>query len=70
MNYKNLCPREIEVILATAEGLTDLEIALELCISRHTVDTYQRRIREKLNAKSKAHSVAIYYTNHYNTKRS
>jgi len=49
-----LSPRENQVIGQIARGLTHGQIANRLGISRHTVDTYVKRIRSKLNVGNKA----------------
>ncbi len=49
-----LSPRERQVIDRIAQGLTHAQIALRLGISPHTVDTYIRRIRSKLQLGNKA----------------
>jgi len=49
-----LSPREREVLRQIAEGRTHSQIARALCISHHTVDTYVKRIRSKLDLGNKA----------------
>jgi DNA-binding NarL/FixJ family response regulator len=49
-----LSPRERQVLRQIARGLTHTQIATRLGISRHTVDTYVKRIRGKLNLGNKA----------------
>lgn len=49
-----LSPRERQVLRQIARGLTHTQIATRLGISRHTVDTYVKRIRMKLNLGNKA----------------
>jgi DNA-binding CsgD family transcriptional regulator len=49
-----LSPREIEVLRYIASGLTHTQIATRLGISRHTVDTYVKRARSKLQLGNKA----------------
>lgn len=51
-------PREREVIQKMADGKSDKEIAEALFVSRHTVTTTIRNLREKLRASSKYHIVA------------
>jgi len=51
-------PREREVIQKIADGKSDKEIAEALFVSRHTVTTTIRNLREKLCARSKHHIVA------------
>ncbi len=49
-----LSPREYAVLTQIASGLTHDQIARRLGISRHTVDTYVKRVRTKLNVGNKA----------------
>jgi DNA-binding NarL/FixJ family response regulator len=56
----NLSPREREVIVMLARGFLYKEIAEALNISVRTVDTYIRRIYEKLHVRSRAQAVAKY----------
>nr|WP_198151908.1 response regulator transcription factor [Kibdelosporangium sp. MJ126-NF4] len=49
-----LSPRERQVIQQIACGLTHGQIASRLAISQHTVDTYVKRIRSKMNLGNKA----------------
>ena len=44
--------REREVLNLIAEQFTSKEIGVELNISSDTVETYRKRLREKLNAKN------------------
>jgi DNA-binding NarL/FixJ family response regulator len=55
-----LSPREREVIEMLARGFLYKEIAETLNISIRTVDTYIRRIYEKLHVRSRAQAVAKY----------
>jgi two-component system response regulator NreC len=48
-----LTPRELEVVLAIAQGLTYREIAEKLGIAEKTVATYRERASEKLGLKSR-----------------
>jgi len=56
----DLSPREREVIGMLARGFLYKEIAEALNISVRTVDTYIRRIYEKLHVRSRAQAVAKY----------
>lgn len=49
-----LSPRERQVLRQIADGLTHGQIARRLGISPHTVDTYVKRIRSKLDLGNKA----------------
>ena len=53
-----LSEREMEVLSRLAQGRLSKEIADELGISIHTVNTYLRRIYEKLHVHSRAEAVA------------
>jgi DNA-binding CsgD family transcriptional regulator len=53
-----LSAREIEILGLVAEGRTDNEIAMQLCISAKTVSWYVKEIRTRLDARSRAHAVA------------
>ncbi|WP_220449331.1 helix-turn-helix transcriptional regulator [Nonomuraea longispora] len=54
LRHPDLSSRENEVLQRIADGLTQQQIAQSLGISRHTVDTYLRRIRTKLGLGNKA----------------
>lgn len=56
----NLSRREHEVLIMLARGFLFKEIADALNISVRTVDTYIRRIYEKLHVRSRAQAVARY----------
>ena len=55
-----LSKREEEVLVLLAQGYLYKEISAELDLSRHTVDTYLRRIYEKLHVHSRAQATARY----------
>lgn len=50
----NLSQREMEIVRAIADGLNSKAIGEKLFISRHTVDTYRRKILEKTQTKNAA----------------
>jgi DNA-binding CsgD family transcriptional regulator len=54
-----LSQREIEILALVADGRTDNEIAIRLCMSAKTVSWYVKEIRARLNARSRAHAVAL-----------
>jgi len=54
----NLSPREREVLELLARGYLYKEIMDALQVSRGTVNTYIRRIYEKLHVRSRAQAVA------------
>ncbi len=49
-----LSPREREVLAMIGMGLTQYQVSRRIGVSAHTVDTYMRRIRKKLNVGNKA----------------
>ncbi len=57
----NLSPREYEVLELLAKGYLQKEIADQLGVSFHTVQTHTARIYEKLHVRSRAQAVAKYY---------
>ncbi|MBN2162039.1 MAG: response regulator transcription factor [Pontiellaceae bacterium] len=57
---EELSEREMEVLTLLARGRLCKEIADELGISTNTVNTYNRRIYEKLHVHSRAEAVAKY----------
>jgi DNA-binding NarL/FixJ family response regulator len=57
---ENLSPRESEVLDLLAQGLLYKEISEKLGVSMPTVNTYIRRIYEKLQVRSRAQAVARY----------
>jgi DNA-binding NarL/FixJ family response regulator len=57
---QSLSPREREVLEMLARGFLYKEIAEALSISVRTVDTYIRRIYEKLHVRSRSQAVAKY----------
>jgi DNA-binding NarL/FixJ family response regulator len=57
---ENLSPRESEVLELLAQGLLYKEISEKLGVSLPTVNTYIRRIYEKLQVRSRAQAVARY----------
>jgi DNA-binding NarL/FixJ family response regulator len=59
-NQADLSPREQEVLELLARGYLYKEIAESLQISVQTVNTYIRRIYEKLHVRSRAQAVAKY----------
>ncbi len=55
-----LTPRELEVLESAARGHTNAQIALDLGISRKTVETYMSRIFVKLGVRNRTAAVALY----------
>ena len=54
-----ITPRELEILQAIAEGLSNREIAEKLFVSENTVKTHSSRLFEKLNAKRRTQAVQI-----------
>jgi len=54
-----ISPREREVLQHVARGATSGEIAQELHLSEQTVRTHVRNAMDRLNAKTRAHAVAL-----------
>jgi DNA-binding NarL/FixJ family response regulator len=51
--------REIEVLQLLADGLVNREIARQLFVSEETVKSHVRHVLAKLEARSRAHAVAV-----------
>jgi len=54
-----LTHREFEIAGLVAQGFVNKQIADILGISRHTVNSYTRRIFSKLGVNNRAHMVAV-----------
>jgi DNA-binding CsgD family transcriptional regulator len=54
-----LSERELEVLRLVAEGHTNEEIGRQLFITTHTVISHTRHVLAKLEARSRAHAVAL-----------
>lgn len=52
-------PREIEVLQLISDGLVNREIGVRLFLSEETVKSHVRHLLAKLQARSRAHAVAI-----------
>jgi DNA-binding NarL/FixJ family response regulator len=50
----DLTPRERDVLIMVAQGLTHKQIGTRLMLSKATVDTYVHRVRQKVGAVNKA----------------
>jgi regulator of cell morphogenesis and NO signaling len=59
VNPAMLSDREKDIVCCVARGLSNKEIATQLCLSVHTVTTHRRNISSKLNIHSAA-GLAIY----------
>ena len=55
----SLSDRQTEVLALVAIGATDSEIAQQLCLSVDTVAWHVKGIRCRLDARSRAHAVAL-----------
>ena len=53
--------REIEVLQLVADGLVNREIGQRLFLSEETVKSHVRHLLAKLQARSRAHAVAVGY---------
>ena len=51
--------REIALLQFVADGLTNKEIAVRLSLSEETIKSYLQRILAKLEARNRAHAVAL-----------
>lgn len=55
----SLSKRELEIIRLLGKGLNSRQIGEELFLSRHTVDTYRRKILEKFDVQNTAELIQI-----------
>jgi DNA-binding CsgD family transcriptional regulator len=60
-----LSAREVEVTRLLCRGLSDTEIARELCISAHTAHDHVRAVRRKLGVRNRAEVAARIFADHY-----
>ena len=54
-----LSKRQLQVLGLVAEGATDNEIAIRLGLSAKTISYYVKELRARLDARSRAHAVAL-----------
>ena len=52
-------PRELEVLQLISDGLVNREIGTKLYLSEETVKSHVRHLLAKLQARSRAHAVAV-----------
>jgi DNA-binding CsgD family transcriptional regulator len=60
---ERLSGKERLVLAELARGNSTEEIGLVLCVSPHTVRTHVKNLMRKLGARTRAHAVAIAYSN-------
>jgi DNA-binding CsgD family transcriptional regulator len=60
-----LTPREVDVTRALARGLTTVEVARELHLSRYTVADHLKSVYEKTGVSSRGELVAKMFADHY-----
>jgi DNA-binding NarL/FixJ family response regulator len=56
---KSLTPRQRQVLILIARGMSAAEIAQELCVGRFTVKKHVRAIHERLQARNSTQAVVI-----------
>jgi DNA-binding NarL/FixJ family response regulator len=56
--FESLTPRELEILMLLADGLSSPDIAAELVISRRTVGTHVQHILAKLDVHTRTQAVA------------
>lgn len=67
--FKNLTERETEVVDLLPKGYTNKEIANNLGIAEHTVETHLDRIFRKLQVKSRTEAACAYILNQEGVSR-
>ena len=59
IKFRLLTERETEIIALLSKGMTSKEMAIELNLSPHTIDTHRKNILKKLNLKTSAQLVYL-----------
>ncbi len=57
--FFNLSPREREILLLVGEGLSNKEIASEVCVAEQTVKNYLSSIYSRLGVHDRAHAILM-----------